>query len=98
MATTYVFAVGKMIASQPPRVVVDTRLAELLDWRRETRQELPLPADLIVWLEDRGYIVDMLTGCTQRLEPLQNIIDEAAETAEYEDDMLDREFWASGNW
>lgn len=98
MATQYVFAVGKMIASQPATVRVDTRLAELLDWRRETGQELPLPADLILWLEDRGYVVDMLTGCTSRLEPLQNVIDEAAEADEYEDDMADRAFWASGNW
>jgi len=82
MATTYVFAVGKMIASQPPRVVVDTRLAELLDWRRETGMELPLPADLILWLEDRGYVVDMLTGCTERLEPLQTMIDYGAELQE----------------
>jgi hypothetical protein len=85
MATTYVFAVGKMIASQPPMVHIDTRLAELLDWRRETGQELPLPADLIVWLEDRGYVTDLESGCTSRLEPLQNVIDEAAEADEYED-------------
>jgi hypothetical protein len=98
MATQYVFAVGKMIASQPPVTIVDTRLAELLDWRRETGQELPLPADLILWLEDRGYVTDLLTGETTRLEPLQTMIDEAAEADEYEDDMLDREFWASGNW
>jgi hypothetical protein len=98
MATTYVFAVGKMIASQPPTVTVDTRLAELLDWRRETGQELPLPADLILWLEDRGYVTDLLTGCTSRLEPLQNVIDEAAEADELEDDMLDREFWSRGGW
>lgn len=98
MATQYVFMVGKMIASQPATITIDTRLAELLDWRRETGQELPLPADLILWLEDRGYIVDMLTGCTSRLEPLQQIIDEAAELEELEDDMADRAFWASGNW
>jgi hypothetical protein len=76
MATQYVFAVGKMIASQPPAAIhIDTRLAELLDWRRETGQELPLPADLIVWLEDRGYVTDLLTGRTSRLEPLQEPID-----------------------
>jgi hypothetical protein len=98
MATQYVFMVGKMIASQPPVTIVDTRLAELLDWRRETDMELPLPADLILWLEDRGYVTDLETGCTSRLEPLQNMIDHAAELQELEDDMLDREFWASGNW
>lgn len=96
MATQYVFAVGKMIASQPPRVVVDTRLAELLDWRRETGQELPLPADLILWLEDRGYVVDLQTGCTQKLEPLQTLIDEAAEADEYEDWLEDVEWMRHG--
>lgn len=29
---------------------------------------------------------------------LQRTIDEAEMTAEYEDDMLDREFWAGGQW
>lgn len=29
---------------------------------------------------------------------LQRLIDEAADTEEYEDDMLDREFWARGGW
>lgn len=98
MATQYVFAVGKMIASQPATVRVDTRLAELLDWRRETGQELPLPADLILWLEDRGYIVDMLTGCTSRLEPLQQIVDEAAELEDYQEWIADQDYWRSGNW
>jgi hypothetical protein len=97
MATTHVFAVGKMVAGNVD-LCVDTRLAELLDWRRETSRELPLPADLILWLEDRGYVVDLLTGCTSRLEPLQNVIDEAAELEELQDDMLDREFWSRGAW
>lgn len=57
MATTYVFAVGKMIAGDS-QIRIDTRLAELLDWRRAEGRELPLPADLIMWLEDRGYVVD----------------------------------------
>lgn len=94
MANQYVFAVGKMIADGPAtkmtpaastdlrqaaaEMKIDTRLAELLDWRREEQRELPLPADLIIWLEDRGFTVDLLTGCTSRLEPLQNMIDEAA--------------------
>jgi hypothetical protein len=79
MATQYVFAIGKMIANQPPVVTVDSRLAELLTWRRETGNELPMAADLILWLEDRGFVVDLLTGCTERLEPLQAYIDEALE-------------------
>jgi len=98
MATQHVFMVGKMIANQPATLTIDSRLAELLDWRRETGQELPLPADLIMWLEDRGYVVDLQTGCTQKLEPLQNAIDYAAELQELEDDIDDRAFWASGNW
>lgn len=96
MATQYVFAVGKMIASQPPVVHIDTRLAELLDWRRETGQELPLPADLILWLEDRNYIVDLETGCTQKLEPLQEIIDRCEETVEYESWLDDVEWMRHG--
>jgi hypothetical protein len=79
MATQYVFAIGKMIASQPATVTVDSRLAELLTWRRETNSELPMAADLILWLEDRGFVVDLLSGCTERLEPLQVLIDEALE-------------------
>jgi hypothetical protein len=84
MTTTYVFPVGTMIVAQPATAQpatapIDTRLAELLDWRRETGRELPLPADLILWLEDRGWVVDLLTGCTSRLEPLQQLIDEAAQ-------------------
>jgi hypothetical protein len=29
---------------------------------------------------------------------LQRMIDEAADTEAYEDDMLDREFWSRGGW
>jgi hypothetical protein len=97
MATQYVFAVGKMIANGgPATVTVDTRLAELLDWRRETGQELPLPADLILWLEDRGYVTDLLTGCTSRLEPLQEFIDHGEETVEYESWLEDVEWMRRG--
>jgi hypothetical protein len=98
MATQYVFAIGKMIAAPPPVVTVDSRLAELLTWRRETGNELPMAADLILWLEDRGFVVDLLSGCTERLEPLQQLIDEAAATEDYEEYLADQDYWRSGNW
>jgi hypothetical protein len=96
MAAQYVFMVGKMIASQPAAITIDTRLAELLDWRRETGNELPLPADLILWLEDRGFVTDLETGCTSRLEPLQKLIDEAEETADYESWLDDVDWMRHG--
>jgi hypothetical protein len=30
--------------------------------------------------------------------PLQQLIDEAEQTAQYEDDMEDRSFWSRGGW
>jgi hypothetical protein len=97
MASTHVLVTGKMVAGNID-LRIDTRLAELLDWRRETASELPLPADLIIWLEDRGYVVDMITGCTSRLEPLQELIDEAAELADYQEWIADQDYHRSGNW
>jgi hypothetical protein len=97
MATTYILAVGKM-DSAGADLRVDWRLAELLEWQAETLRPLPLPVDLIIWLEDRGFVTDLLTGETTRLAPLQQTIDFAAELQELQDDCADREFWASGGW
>jgi hypothetical protein len=74
----------------------EARLAELLAWQRETGKPLPMAADLILWLEDRGFVVDLLTGCTERLEPLQQLIDEAAATEDYEEYLADVEWLRSG--
>jgi len=40
----------------------DPRLAELQDLARDAEIRLPYPADYIVWLEDKGRIVDLVTG------------------------------------
>jgi hypothetical protein len=57
-----------------------------------------MPADLIMWMEDRGYATDLVSGEVFQLEPLQVAIDYGAELQELEDDMADRAYWASGNW
>lgn len=41
---------------------MDARHGELLAWECETQQQLPLPADVILRLEDAGYCVDLDTG------------------------------------
>ena len=40
----------------------DPRIAELLDLAREEGITLPYPAHYICWLEDKGRIVDLVTG------------------------------------
>jgi hypothetical protein len=72
------------------------RLAELAAWQMEEGLPLPMPADLILWFEDHGFVVDMLTGSTSRLEPLQQLIDEAAQTDEYESWLEDVDFFRHG--
>jgi phosphoserine phosphatase len=74
------------------------RLAELEAWQREEGRSLPMPADLILWLEDRGLVVDLLTGGSEPLVPLQQLIDEAADTDDYEWDIDDRNIWRRGGW
>jgi len=41
---------------------MDARYGELLAWECETGRQLPLPAGVIVALEDAGATVDLLTG------------------------------------
>jgi hypothetical protein len=72
------------------------RLAELAAWQIEEGLPLPMPADLILWLEDRGFVVDLISGSTSRLEPLQQLIDEAADTDDYEDYLADVEWMRTG--
>lgn len=43
-------------------VTTDQRAAELLDLAAAEGIELPLSIDLILWLEDRGHVVDLHTG------------------------------------
>ncbi len=42
--------------------MTDPRIAELQALAREERLTLPYPVDLIIWFEDRGYVVDLATG------------------------------------
>lgn len=41
---------------------MDVRKSELLAWECETGRQLPLPADVILVLEDAGAVVDLDTG------------------------------------
>ncbi len=41
---------------------MDVRKSELLAWECETGRQLPLPADVILALEDAGAVVDLDTG------------------------------------
>lgn len=41
---------------------VDPRLAELAAWAVEAGRPLPMPAAAIIAQEDRGNLVDLLTG------------------------------------
>jgi hypothetical protein len=40
----------------------DPRIQELLDLAREEGIKLPYPIDLILWLEDRGRVVNLHDG------------------------------------
>jgi hypothetical protein len=42
--------------------VTDPRIDELQALAREENLTLPYPVDLVIWLEDRGYIVDLSSG------------------------------------
>jgi hypothetical protein len=41
---------------------MDVRTSELLAWEVETGRQLPLPADVILAVEDAGGCVDLDTG------------------------------------
>jgi hypothetical protein len=40
----------------------DPRIAELTQIAREEGITLPMPPATIIWFEDRGYVVDLVTG------------------------------------
>jgi hypothetical protein len=42
--------------------VTDPRIDELQALAREERLTLPYPIALIIWFEDRGYVVDLASG------------------------------------
>jgi hypothetical protein len=44
------------------RHYVDPRVAELMALTAEEHIALPLPIELILWLEDRGLTVDLVSG------------------------------------
>lgn len=114
------------------------RAEELQRFAEEEGIKLPLSIDLILWLEDHGRVVDLITG---KATPLVDVVgkpldtgtptpsgvavnylltpptreerrDEAAqladteaffryakaEASDYEEYMLDREFWSRGQW
>jgi hypothetical protein len=95
MAATYILAAGR-IHPTGADVTVDWRLAELLQWKQEGPAELsrklPLFADIIVWLENHGYVVDLITGEVERMTPLQEYVDYHAELDDIRDE-IDEEEW-----
>lgn len=42
--------------------MLDKRMQELLDWEAETGRGLPCTPQEIIRLEDRGHVVDLVTG------------------------------------
>lgn len=46
---------------------IDPRITELQALARDEGIQLPAHAELIVWLEDRGYVVDVTTGQAVKL-------------------------------
>jgi hypothetical protein len=44
----------------------DTRIAELEALAQEEGLTLPYPVDLILWFEDRSYVIDLNTGVMYR--------------------------------
>jgi len=65
--------------AQAPRPGGTRRTAELLEWQCETGHKLPMPVEMILWFENCGYVVDLLTGEAEPLEPLQQLIDSVFE-------------------
>ena len=104
MAATYMLAAGR-VTPAGTNVTVDLRLAELLQWQQEEQRTLPLFADIIVWLENHGYVVDLMTGEVEQYvasgdrftrEPLQAYIDYEAELEELRDAMEEEEWIRRG--
>jgi len=92
MAATYMLAAGRIQPSGYD-VTVDMRLAELLQWQLEEGRRLPLFADIIIWLENHGYVVDLITGEVSQLDPLQSYIE--AQLDELRDAMEEEEYMRS---
>lgn len=80
------------------------RRAELLDLAQDENIKLPLSVDLILWLEDREWVVDLLTGQASRVDGSTLTIrllsdDECeAEALDYEEGRLDEEWHSRGSW
>lgn len=56
------WVVSTPIALQITADDIEKRRADLYAWSIETGRLLPMPAEWIVALELRGYIVDLITG------------------------------------
>jgi hypothetical protein len=46
--------------------MTDPRITELEELAAAEGIMLPMPAQMIVWLENRGYVVDLITGRAPR--------------------------------
>lgn len=93
---------------------VDPRVTELEELAVSEGIKLPYRAELIVWLEERGCIVNLLTGkatspyvgtptpsgkaVSHLLTPTLTEAEMQAEADDYADNIADRAFWASGSW
>ena len=42
--------------------MTDPRIAELEELAAREDLRLPMPAQMILWLEDKGYVIDLTTG------------------------------------
>lgn len=78
------------------------RRTELLELAADENITLPLSVELILWLEDKGWLVDLLTGQTSRVDgetlAIRWLTDAEIEVEadDYEDAMEDEEFIRRG--
>lgn len=78
------------------------RRTELLQLAADDNITLPLSVDLILWLEDKGWLVDLLTGQASRVDgetlTIRLLTDEQieAEWIDLTEGMSDEDFWRLG--
>ena len=54
-------------------VATDPRAAELRELAASEGIKLPLPIDMILWYEDRGYVVNLATGQATRADAVRGV-------------------------